>query len=93
MANIKSAAKRAELAEIRRRRNASIKSRTKTAIRRFEEALGSGNIDIAEEKLIEAVRRLDKATTKGVIHPRTAARKKSRLYARLNKMKKQAGLE
>lgn len=89
MANIKSAAKRAALAEIRRKRNASVKSRTRTAIRRFEEALDSGNLVNAEEKLIQAVRRLDKATTKGVIHPRTAARKKSRLYASLNNMKKQ----
>ncbi|TDA70227.1 MAG: 30S ribosomal protein S20 [Clostridia bacterium] len=90
MANIKSAAKRAALAETRRERNASIKSSAKTAIRRFDEALRSGDIDSAGEKLIQAVRRLDKATTKGVIHPRTTARKKSRLYARFNNMKKQA---
>lgn len=58
----------------------------RTTIRRFEEALASDNVDNAKLALRKALRALDKAVTKGVIHKNTAARKKSRLTKRFNKV-------
>jgi small subunit ribosomal protein S20 len=51
----------------------------KTSIRRFEESLQSGNMDEAKVTLNAAVRQIDRAATRGVVHKNTAARKKSRL--------------
>ena len=85
MANIKSAKKRARIAEIRRLRNKSYKSSIKTAIKKFEQALEAGDIDSAKVALIDAQKKLDKAVAKGIIHRNTAARKKSRLTKILNK--------
>lgn len=85
MPNIKSAAKRVRITEKRTIRNATIKSALRTSIRRFEEAMASANVDNAKLALRKALRALDKAVTKGVIHKNTAARKKSRLTKRFNK--------
>ncbi|MBE3573201.1 MAG: 30S ribosomal protein S20 [Moorella humiferrea] len=84
MPNIKSAIKRVELTRKRTERNKAIKSRVKTAIKKFRLALEQGDASTAE-KLRQAIRTLDKAVTKGVIHPNTAARKKSRLQRLFNK--------
>lgn len=88
MANIKSAIKRAQLAEARRLRNKSIRSRVRTALRRFEEALSAGDLAGADERLRKAVSLLDRAARKRVIHPNAAARRKSRLVARLRAAQK-----
>ncbi len=85
MPNIKSAAKRVLVTRKRTLRNARIKSSLRTTIRRFEEALASANVDNAKLALNKALRALDKAVTKGVIHKNTAARKKSRLTKRFNR--------
>jgi len=63
---------------------AASKAWLKTAIRRFEEALQSGDRELARDKLIKAVRQIDRAVAKGVIHKNTAARKKSRLTRLFN---------
>lgn len=80
----KSAIKRAEQAKKRALRNQAIRSRTKTAIRRFKEALEQGDLALIREKLRQAVRTIDKAVTKGVLHKNAAARRKSRLYRLFN---------
>lgn len=80
----KSAAKRAAQARRRALRNQAIRSRTKTAIRRFREALEQGDEGLIVEKLRQAVRIIDKAVTKGVLHKNAAARRKSRLYKLFN---------
>ena len=85
MANIKSAMKRAQVIRIRTRRNAAYKSMMKTAIRRFESALKSGDKDQTQEELRKAIRMIDKVQTKGVIHKNTANRKKSRLTKAFNR--------
>lgn len=85
MANTKSAKKRIEIIRKRTLRNKSIKSMVKTAIKKFEVALAGGEIEQAREKLRQAIRTIDKAVTKGVLHPNTAARKKSRLQLRFNR--------
>ena len=77
MANIKSQIKRNRTNELARVRNKSVKSALKTAVRKFREAADAGN---AEEALVAqrtATKLLDKAASKGVIHPNPAANRKS----------------
>lgn len=85
MPNIKSAVKRVEIIRKRTLRNARIKSALKTSIRKFEEAARTTNLDDAGLKLRHAIKTIDKAVTKGILHKNTAARKKSRLTRKLNK--------
>jgi len=84
LANIKSAAKRARQNIKRREENKRTKSLLKTAIRRFEESLEDGDPEEARFNLNAAVRQIDKATSKGVVHKNNAARKKSRLHRLYN---------
>jgi small subunit ribosomal protein S20 len=77
MANIKSQIKRIKTNEAARQRNKSVKSSVKTAIRKFREAAEAGDKDKAAELLRAASRKLDKAASKGVLHPNQAANKKS----------------
>ncbi|HHP50498.1 MAG TPA: 30S ribosomal protein S20 [Moorella mulderi] len=84
MAHTKSAKKRIKQIKKRTERNKAIKSRVKTAIKKFRIALEKGEPSAAE-LLRQALRTIDKAVTKGVLHPNTAARKKSRLQRLFNK--------
>lgn len=79
MPNIKSAEKRVRQNVKRELRNRRTKSMLKTTIRRFEETLQSGDMEEAKVTLNAAVRQIDRAATRGVVHKNTAARKKSRL--------------
>ncbi len=85
MPNIKSAVKRVQLTKQRTLKNASQRSSLRTAIRRFEEALATDPAS-AKTSLGKAVRSLDKAVARGIIHKNAAARKKSRLSRKLNKV-------
>ena len=87
MANIKSQQKRILTNERRRLRNKSVKSSLHTAIRAFRAAAAEGDKDKAGELLTATSRKLDKAASKGVIHKRNAARRKSRLMKQLNASK------
>jgi small subunit ribosomal protein S20 len=82
--NIKSAAKRARQNIKRENRNRRIKSMLKTSIRRFEESLHGGDVEEARGKLHIALRQIDKAAAKGIVHKNNAARKKSRLSRMFN---------
>lgn len=84
MPNTRSAAKRVRSSERRRLRNKSIKSRVKTAIKKFDLALGGSEIEKAQELMREASSVIDRAANKGVIHRNAAARKKSRMAERFN---------
>ena len=86
MANIKQQKKRVLTNEKRRQRNKSFRSATRTAIRKFREAVESGDKAAAEAQLRVASRKLDKAVTKGVFHRNSAANKKSNMARALNKM-------
>ncbi len=83
MANIKSQIKRNRQNEKRRMRNKSVKSSLKTAIRKFNEANGAGEVATATELMHAASRQLDKAVSKGVIHKNQAANRKSAIAKRL----------
>jgi len=78
VANTKSAIKRMRQSEDRRQRNRAVRSRVRTAIKHARTAAGGGGSD-PRAAVHEAIRALDKAVTKGVIHRNTAARKKSAL--------------
>ena len=80
MANTSSALKRMRQSERRRLRNRTVRSKVRTAVKNARTALGSAD---ARAAVTEAIRALDKAVTKGVIHRNTAARKKSALARRL----------
>ncbi|MFD4292605.1 30S ribosomal protein S20 [Rhodococcus sp. NPDC058505] len=86
MANIKSQVKRIRTNERQRLRNQSVKSSLRTAIRSFREAAAAGDKDKANELLVTASRKLDKAASKGVIHANQAANKKSALALAANKL-------
>jgi small subunit ribosomal protein S20 len=84
VANIKSQLKRIKTNEKARLRNKSVKSSLKTAVRRFREAADAGDREQAAVALQLASRQLDKAASKGVIHPNQAANKKSAMAQRAN---------
>ncbi len=83
MANIKSAAKRVKLTEIRTLRNRARKTAIRNAIRRVESALASDNPAAAEGAFRVACGVLDRAAVRGTIHRNKAARKKSQLWKRI----------
>lgn len=85
MPNIKSAKKRVKVIEKKTLRNNMIKSGYKSAIKKFEAAVESGNIDEAKTLFSVATKKVDQACAKGVIVKNTAARKKSNLSKKLNK--------
>ena len=66
-------------------RNRAVRSKFRTAIKRFEKALEAEDMAKAEELLQVAITEIDRAASKGVIHRNQAARRKSRLTKRLNK--------
>ncbi|MFZ5965589.1 MAG: 30S ribosomal protein S20 [Bacillota bacterium] len=90
MANIKSAKKRIKVIQVKTARNRRVKSIVKTAIRRFEDALVSGNLEEAKTKFIAAEKKLAQAASKGTLHKNAAARKVARLAKKLNDAVKQA---
>lgn len=89
MANTKSAKKRARQAENRRDRNRYYRSTTRTYVRRARQLIEAGDFETAEEAILDAVKALDKAAQKGIIHKNNAARRKSRLMLMFNKAKAQ----
>lgn len=86
MANIRSQVKRNRQNERRRLRNrvvrADFRTRMKTAV-----ADAQSGAETTDESLRIAIKKLDKAATKGVLHKRTAARRKSRLVKQINRIK------
>lgn len=86
MANIKSAKKRIKVTETKTLKNRMIKSALKTTIKKFEAAIEAKNNEEAKALFTSVVKSLDMAATKGVVHKNMAARKKSRLTAKLNSM-------
>ena len=82
MANIKSQIKRNRQNEKRRLRNRTVRSEMNTRTKAALAAVEHDDEAVAEESLRLAMKRIDKAAAKGVIHKNTAARRKSRLVRR-----------
>ena len=83
MANHKSAEKRARQTERRTAVNRARTSRIKTFVKKVETAIASGDKSAAAEALRSAQPEIQRGVTKGVVHKNTAARKLSRLSARI----------
>jgi len=86
MANIKSSAKRAQIIEKTTAKNRAAKSLLKTNTKKFEAKAAGSDRDAAETAYITAVKTVDRAATKKLIHKNKAARRKSAMTRRLNAM-------
>jgi len=84
---IKSAQKRVRQVEKRQLRNKSVLSQCKTNITKAEKFIFSGEMESAEAAVVTALRSLDKAVEKGILHANNAARRKARLMNKLNQAK------
>jgi small subunit ribosomal protein S20 len=84
MPNIKSAKKRVIVNGNRAKRNKSANTALKTAIKKANAAIEANSAD-KDELVKAAVKKIDQATVKGLIHKNNAARKKSALVTRANK--------
>ena len=82
MPNIKSAKKRVELSKVAYEKNKAEKS----ALKKFEAAVNGGDRAAAEGAYKLAVKAVDQATVKGLLHKNNAARKKSSMTLKLNKL-------
>lgn len=89
MPNLASAKKRVRQNEKHRARNRWRKVTMRTALKAFDDRIVHGTVEEAQEAFRTACAILDKTASKGVIHKNQAARRKSRLSAKLKK--KQAG--
>ena len=67
MPNIKSAKKRVKIIEKKTLRNNMIKSEYKTVVKKFENALNSGNVEEAKTLFSQATKKIDQACSKGVM--------------------------
>ena len=93
MANHPSALKRAKQNKVRRLRNASMKSRIKTKVKQYLQILEASPKESAPPALIEVVSLINRAGSKGILHPRTASRKISRLSKKLSKISEQPAVQ
>jgi small subunit ribosomal protein S20 len=86
VANIKSQIKRNKQNEKAHERNKAVKSELRTHVRKFREAVESGDVEAATSALQVASRKLDKAVSKGVIHKNQAANRKSAIAKKLSEL-------
>ena len=86
MPNIKSAKKRVLVNAANYERNKAYRSGLRTAIKKANAAIDSGAADM-DVAVKVAVKKIDQATAKGILHKNTAGRKKSALVSSLNKAK------
>lgn len=93
MANIKSQIKRNRQNEKRHQRNKGVRTALKTASKKVTTAVAEGDGESATARAREAAQAFDKASSKGIVHKRTAARHKSRLAKAANRAAAQAAGE
>ncbi len=86
MPNIKSAKKRVKVIATKTARNKAAKSALRTAIKKANVAIEASASD-KDVVVREAVKKIDQAAAKGIIHKNTAARKKSAFALKLNESK------
>jgi len=86
MANTSSAKKAVRKIAARTLVNKSRRSRVRSFIRKFDDAVLSGDVSVAAAAFKAAEPEIARAVTKGVLHKNTAARKVSRLAQKLNKL-------
>ena len=86
MPQTKSAKKELRSSKKKQLRNKSMRSLSKTNVSKAEKLIFSGELEPGREAVTAAISALDKAAGKRVIHPNNAARRKSRLVKKLNKV-------
>ena len=86
MPNIKSAAKRDALAKAQNVKNRAAKTLLKTNIKKFDAAIAEGDRETAVSAYKVAVKTIDHAASKHLIHKNCAANKKSKLTVKINEM-------
>lgn len=86
MPNIKSAKKRVLVSKVNNERNKMEKSALKTVLKKFDAAVAEGNREQADSAYKAAVKSIDQAVNKGLIHKNNAARKKSNITLKMNKL-------
>ena len=86
MPNIKSSKKDVIRSKVAYEKNRADKSEMKTILKKYEAALVAGDRAAAEAAYKDAVKIVDKAVAKGILHKNTAARKKSSMTLQLNKL-------
>ena len=86
MPNIKSAKKRVLVNATKAAQNKAQKSALKTDLKKFEAAVAEGNRSEADSAYKVAVKAVDKAVGRGLLHKNNAAHKKSSMTLKLNKL-------
>ena len=86
MPNIKSSKKDVIRSKVAYEKNKADKSAMKTAIKKFEAAVATGDKAAATEAYKVAIKEVDQAGLKGLLHKNNVARKKSSMTLQLNKM-------
>jgi small subunit ribosomal protein S20 len=86
LANSKSARKRIRVSEQRRLRNRPYRTAARTFVKKAEAAIRAGDPTAAAPAVGDAISMLDRVAGKGIIHKNNAARRKSRLMAKFNRM-------
>lgn len=83
MPNIKSAKKRVKVTSVKTLQNQIVKSNLKTTLKKFDSALEEGKKESIDAAYRTAVKKIDQAVAKGILHKNTAARKKSQLSVKV----------
>ncbi len=86
MPNIKSAKKRVLVSEKKTLRNQVLKSNLKTTLKKFDATVVNGDTNAVNDAYTTAVKKLDQAVAKGILHKNTASRKKSQLTNKVNRL-------
>jgi small subunit ribosomal protein S20 len=86
MPNIKSAKKRVKVSETKNLQNRIFKSQLKTTIKKFNAACEAGDKKAASEAYKAAVKKVDQAVAKNILHKNTAARRKSQFTKAFNQI-------
>lgn len=86
MPNIKSAKKRVKVTAVKEMQNKVFKTSLKTVMKKYKAAVEAGDKEQAGKAYLIAVKQIDKAVAKGIIHKNNAARKKSQFTLMLNKV-------
>jgi len=90
MANSKQAAKRARTSADQRVKNMSLRTALRTAIKKIQVAIGSGDAAKADTALKAEVSTIDRTASRGIIHKNKAARQKSRLAKKAKALQKKS---
>ena len=82
--NIKSAKKRVKVTTVKTLQNKMFRTQLKTEMKKYEAAVAAGDVALAQETYKAAVKKIDKAVARGLLHKNAGARKKSQFTKKLN---------